>query len=147
MKRGTTILGIVFIVLSIYFYVLTLDFPNTTAQTMGPSFWPRIIIPLVIVLSLIMIFYEWSHQSKPLENANVNKVVLGIVSLIVFVILTPFLGFFLTGYLFLLAITWVMDTKSLKVLLIYPSVLTIFVYVVFYKILRIYFPVGKITGF
>ncbi|MFZ5753151.1 MAG: tripartite tricarboxylate transporter TctB family protein [Bacillota bacterium] len=146
MRKGTTIIGVLLIIISTLFLIHTNSFPPPTAKTLGPTFWPRIVLTVTIVLSVLMIAYQWMIPEIKLQNGNITRAVLGMVCLILFLVLCNFLGYFITALIFLVSILLIMGEKNWKILIMYPICFLLFIYLVFYLTLDVELPLGKLIG-
>jgi putative tricarboxylic transport membrane protein len=146
LRKGTTIIGVLLIIISTLFLIQTNSFPPPTAKTLGPTFWPRIVLTVTIVLSVLMIAYQWMIPEIKLQNGNITRAVLGMVCLILFLVLCNFLGYFITALIFLVSILLIMGEKNWKILIMYPICFLLFIYLVFYLTLDVELPLGKLIG-
>lgn len=138
--------GIVLIIFSIYIYYLTLNFP-TQKGTLGPASFPRILVILIAILSLIMILQSLKRKDAKIQESIEDKrgilfVILFIILFIAYSFLMNFLGFFLSSILFLFITSILLDKKNFLVKIIFSVVTSILIFYVFKTILKVSLPVG-----
>lgn len=153
--------SIVFIVFSIILLIETYNFPGPTGDDIGSAVWPRILIFLLLVLSLIYLIL--TLNSKKREHLKVNgvdievnqevdnknliiRVLLGIVTLLLFVGLFETLGYLLSIFLFYIILSTIMFgrkvIKNFVKVLGQAILIVIIIYLVFPTMLNVNLPNG-----
>jgi tripartite-type tricarboxylate transporter receptor subunit TctC len=135
-----------FLIISIILYLQTLTFP--TNSEVGPAVVPRLWILMITPLSLLLLLRTFKRQEKIEENGpRIDIVLMFIGFLVVYLIVMNFIGYFISTFLFMIAGMLYLGYKNHKVTLIVASSWILFSYIIFYKILFVPLPIGKIfTG-
>lgn len=98
--------GIVFLLFSLVFFYQSLEFPYTSdLGGPGSGFFPLWLSGILLVLSIIYIYESVKKEKTEEESLPKGKALRDILfilsSMIVFLVILPFLGFVLSGTLFL----------------------------------------------
>jgi magnesium-transporting ATPase (P-type) len=162
-KKGGSIMNlrniysaIVFIVIGVIFYYETLNFPNKTGSgDVGSAFWPRTIITIIIILSIILIITSIKDKATSEKNKkntladSLKKVVkpsIGIAICFVFLFLLKILGFVVTVFAMYVGLAALMyqklDLKKLALLSSQALFLIIIMYFLFGMFLKVDLPRG-----
>ncbi len=153
MGKNDYIGGGIFAGLGIFIWVYTWHFPvlmEAGGRHPGPSLFPRVLASLFILFGLMVILNGWrASRSKtpPREEGvaglklNYFNPVFVVILIAAFILLTPKLGFLITGTAILAILMMKLQVRPLKSLII-SVVLTCFVYFMFAKILRVPLPIG-----
>ncbi|MDQ0338189.1 cell division protein FtsW (lipid II flippase) [Caldalkalibacillus uzonensis] len=164
--KSNLVIAIVTIVFSFFFLIQAIQIPDSRAQTaVPPNFWPTFILSLMLVLGIILLAKtliearmqkresgqtETEQTVEEEEHVSVYEPELKypfrlwaiILSLTVFIITLPYLGFILASLLFILVVSWVMGVKK-WIPLLGASVISTAVFVfIFTKLLHLPLPRG-----
>ncbi len=132
-----------FLISSIILYLQTLTFP--TNSEVGPAVVPRLWILIIIPLSLLLLFRTFKRQDKVEANGTrIDIVLIFIGFLVLYSIAMNFIGYFISTFLFIVAGILYLGYKNHKITLIVATSWILFSYIIFYKILFIPLPIGKI---
>ncbi|MFZ5946178.1 MAG: tripartite tricarboxylate transporter TctB family protein [Bacillota bacterium] len=157
MKKEDVIAGIIFLTISVALFLQTLTFPAPPVQGSGPSFWPRLLLIILAILSIALIVSAFRNKIisavinvdiKEKENAKkkMSKPLWGIISAVLFVLLFKKLGFFLSTFFFLYALTFIIqfDLTPKKILTraLQSSLLVGVIYLLFGFFLKVNLPKG-----
>lgn len=82
------------------------------------------------------------HNQQTMKELMANKQVLLIILAAIYMIVFPFIGFFVTSFIFVMAVNLLMGTKSKLQLFAIPTGLLIFVYILFILIFKVRLPAG-----
>jgi hypothetical protein len=151
--KNNVFTAIVVIVLSIFAYFETLSYPYESA------YFPRFIIIMLAVLGCMILaneFRKWPkarHSEKSKNQTEVagvslmrqpkfRKVILIIVSSLIYLILISRLGFFSTTLVYLPAMMWLLDVRKIVTLAFSTAVVVFFIYLIFRVFLKVPFPEG-----
>lgn len=147
---GNIIAGIFILFLSIFFTYITFTFSHTNAygyENFANTFWPRIILGLLIFMSLIKVFTGFTDYLKEPEQEKSDKpekyylfVILTLI--IAYILVINFIGFIISTLLFLLASFYLLGMRKKLILMLVPLSITIFVTILFVGLLYIPFPKG-----
>ena len=148
MKKNDIIFGIIFIALGTFIFIQTVSYPSLEKGHPGPGLFPNLLAILFIIFGGVLIYKArkpLKHDDTELEIPSLPKkvsnafFVLGIV--IVFVAVFNSIGFLITS-----AVLTFLLMKKLGVTLfrsaIASMVITLFINLMFSKILRVPLPPG-----
>jgi putative tricarboxylic transport membrane protein len=156
MGKKDCISGGIFAALGVVIWAFTFQFPTLPGGHPGPSLFPRVLATLFILFGSIVIWNGLlagrSKTPPPVaEDEDGNVIITGkenhfnavfvIILIGVFIALSKYLGFIITGGALLFALMWKLRVKPLKSLII-SAVVICFIYSVFAKILRVPLPHG-----
>lgn len=103
--------------------------------------YPRIIILTLLLLSVLRFVKDIKEKRKSIdEDQSLYKVLAAILLTIIYVFSAELLGFWSSTVLFIIAMFIALKEKNWLLIIIFPSILVIFLYIVFYKFLHIPFP-------
>ena len=136
-----------FLIISIVLYLQTLTFP--TNSEVGPAVVPRLWILMIIPLSLLLLYRTFKRQEKVETNGpRIDIVFMFIGFLVVYLLLMNYIGYFISTFLFIVVGMIYLGYRNHKVTLIVATIWILFSYIIFYKILFVSLPLGKlIEGF
>lgn len=155
--------GIICLGLSIALLVLTRGLPQSALVPIGPDFYPRIVLGIMAVLSVMLIAADaLSHWKSRGGGASADAAAaagkrnyrLVAVTFVVFggyVLLLPYLGFRLATFLFVIALQAVLGKPQGRrrwTIVIAAALATVVVtYLAFEVYLSVLLPRGRWTGF
>lgn len=148
MKNEKIIGSIICFVISVLFFVLSLDFPTIgQPKDVGPAFMPKLYAGFLVFFSLILLFQGVKENSKKEANAeplyqNVVLVSFTMILTIAFVFLIPYLGFYLISFIFMVLFLKFTHVKNIWTILLVPAGTTFFIFVFFQKMLHVPVPTG-----
>jgi len=146
MKHENTIAGIILIGFCAIAYWLTTGFSEVSAmlsQNVPPTFFPRLVLSIMALLSIILIFTGIGHKPKSAEflPASFWKTVGIIISA---GILAYFLGTLITLAVIAMVLPIAWGERRYKLIAALAVFLPISIYVVFTLGLDVRFPTGRI---
>lgn len=140
-------IGIVVIGIGIFFITNTLEFPELTLEPMGPAFMPRLYSILLIFLGLILAIKalrEKKNQENTSVENNMKYVLLSMLIVLIYVLLIPYLGFYVSTLVFCFVFL-VFSKVNNKIVLVSVPIGTIsLIYIFFDKILKVAIPLGSL---
>ncbi|MCK5519903.1 MAG: tripartite tricarboxylate transporter TctB family protein [Candidatus Marinimicrobia bacterium] len=141
---GHLLIIMIFIAISILFYILSFSFPSNSqvGPEVVPRLWIFILLPLSL-LALVQIFKE-KRENLEVKSGRLDMVSYFIVFLIGYLFVIYFIGYYISTFIFLLIGMRVLGNKNLKIQLIIAVFWNLFSYLVFYKVLYIPLPLGRI---
>jgi putative tricarboxylic transport membrane protein len=158
MKKGEIVLSAVCLAFFSFMFYEALELRGVGRfGEVGSGFWPLLSLGVTTILSLIWLLANLRQYSRekgntaeelPTPEAIVEawrrrrKIALCSVCLLVYIILTPLIGFILSTILFILAFVLALEEKRRLVLIISPLMITAVVIVVFAKFITIPLPRG-----
>jgi len=148
MKKNDIIAGGIFIVLGIFIFTQTFSYPSPEKGHPGPDLFPNLLALLFIIFGGVLIFktrkfsarVEEISEAPPRTKKIINAFfVMGVI--VVFVALVNLLGFLVTSAVLLFVLMKKLGVSLLKSA-ITSIVLTLFINLMFSKILRVPLPPG-----
>jgi len=101
------IAGLACLALSLGMLLLTRGLPESPMVPVGPAFYPRIVLALMVGLSSLLVVLDWRAGrgrrpagAKPAVPPNYRLVVVTFTTFIVYVVLLPLVGFRIATFLF-----------------------------------------------
>ena len=151
MKISDTVVGVGFVGAGAAIFAATLGFPRLDGGAPGPALFPQVLAVLMIGFGACLAFPAAlrRHTNPPDATpvpagphpGGVINALLVFAAIIVFMLVSPVLGFLLTTAAILLGLMWWLGTPLLRAALAAVG-LTLFVYVIFGKVLRVPLPLG-----
>lgn len=146
-----------FFVISIVFYTQTGKLPDSKFDVLGPAAFPKIILGLLCLLSLILTVsnirkYQNSDKQKidwKVFLTEYKMVLTLILIFLVYVLSIKTFGFLLCNFVFLAASQWFLSPRKIKNIPIIFTIslsLTFGAFYFFTNYLNIIFPPGRIFG-
>lgn len=144
---------ILYILIAIFLFITTFWIPvlDIYRNKFGPSFFPQVILLAIIFLNII-----WLYQviKQPETNIPYNKVskeikirfVKTIIISLLFGILFSWIGGIAAIFLFVLSFFWVWNIRKPAILILFPIIISLGVYLIFYKFLSVRLPKGIFGG-
>ena len=155
------IAGLICLALSIVMLVLTRGLPQSSFVPVGPDFYPRIVLVIMAVLSVMLIASDlWRQQSKiaaatvgaepAAQKRNYRLVGMTFAVFAGYVVLLPLVGYRLATFLFMLALQAVIDpprgVRRWVVVMVSALASSAVTYIVFDHYLSVLLPRGHWTG-
>lgn len=149
LRNQETLLGATLLVLAILVFVGVVNFKNTAEnyRALPPSFFPNILVGVMVVLSLALLVRGWRNAPSPIfkqsvKRSNVLRVVGLMALLVVFIVLLQYVGFAISSFLFVLSLQLVLGERRPVRLFALAISVTLVMYVVFVLLLRVPLPRG-----
>ena len=151
MKISDRVVGVGFAGAGAALFAATLGFPLLEDGSPGPALFPRVLAVLMIGFGVCLAFpATLRRQTNPPDATavpagphpgGVINALLVFAAIIVFMLVSPVLGFLLTTAPILLGLMWWLGTPLLRAA---PAAvgLALFVYVIFGKVLRVPLQLG-----
>lgn len=155
------IAGLICLALSIVMLVLTRGLPQSSFVPVGPDFYPRIVLVIMVVLCVMLIASDlWRQQSKiaaaavgaepAAQKRNYRLVGMTFAVFAGYVVLLPLVGYRLATFLFMLALQAVIDpprgVRRWVVVMVSALASSAVTYIVFDHYLSVLLPRGHWTG-
>jgi putative tricarboxylic transport membrane protein len=148
-KVNDTLVGAGFVAAGALIYVGTLTYPSLEGGHPGPSLFPRIIAALMAGLGGLVSLrgvragdvtdqVAWRRLHRSAGFINAVCVLAGVLA---YVLLAERLGFLLIGTLVTFGLMWRLGVRLLQALVV-AAALSVLVYALFAKILRVPLPLG-----
>ena len=155
------IAGLICLALSIGMLLLTRGLPQSSFVPMGPEFYPRIVLVIMAVLSVMLLASDlWRQRSQSAETGagaepaperrNYRLVGMTFAVFAGYVVLLPLVGYRVATFLFMVALQSVIDPPrgARRWIMVMVSALAsaAVTYVVFDNYLSVLLPRGSWTG-
>jgi len=151
-KGEIIISGAILLFACILYYVATTFRQLLFADKVGPAFWPKTILLVVIVLSGLLlikdvVIFLRGVKFGPIEGSAQEKegqmrLIMAIVLSLIYSFSVPYVGFLISIVLFQIFFLLILKVKKIVVLAFFPLSLTLLLYIIFIKVLYIPLPRG-----
>ena len=129
-------------IVGIVFFIIIGNDPAAAAteNELGAAFWPRIILFIMIVLSIINIvtsFKKMKAEGKTItSDIDIvgffkSRLFIGMVAVVILALLLPIIGFIPSCILFLIGYGVLLDAPSIPKLIIVSVLITIVIYIIY----------------
>lgn len=147
--------SVVFIVVAVFFFIISLSFPPGSNGAVGPGYFPRIMCVLVVILSCLNLINDVRGHKKMVakgekeEELTIFKkenlrvwITVGITLL--YVIAVKAIGFVVSSiaFLFVLNTYFRVHQKSKVAFVIIPFAVVVVLYFIFHNLLHVVLPAG-----
>lgn len=152
--RGEIIInGVALISGCLLYYVATTLPQLKIADKVGPAFWPKTILSLIIILSgslliknlvIILLGREQARQQELSDSQKdwTIRLIMTIALSLIYGFSVSYSGFLLSVFLFQLIQLSILKVKRVWVLFLFPFTMTVVFYLIFIKLLHIPLPRG-----
>jgi putative tricarboxylic transport membrane protein len=155
--------GLVCLAISIWLLALTFGLPPAAMVPIGPAFYPRIVLSLLAVLSIMLIVLDIratrlmraggaavSAAAAAGAASNYRLVLATFIEFGLYITLLPALGFRISTFVFMLAmqatLQWPRGIKRWALAIIVALATTLICYLIFEDYLSVLLPRGKWSG-
>ncbi len=151
MRIGSVVLAIIFMFVGGFLYYITLVFPphfDGQQKIPGPAYFPRMPIYCLWALCLLLLFRLWQGKEVlRLEWKNIHLLVISAIAMILCASIIEHVGFLLVMSVYMVFQMRLLFYKRWGPIMIISAASTLFVYVIFYRILNVPLPLGVIETF
>jgi putative tricarboxylic transport membrane protein len=138
--------GIFSILLTVYIYVVTRNYPKAHVNPVSAATFPRLLSLLLAFAGLGLIYSAIKKGGgAKITLRNFQKVLLLIVLLFAYALILELVGFTVATIALMAAILCVFAIKKVSYLILVPIIATLVIQYVFQKILNVPLPVGIFT--
>ena len=142
---GQLIIPVIMIGFSLLLWAVTFSFPTGEA---GPADIPRLWIFWLILFSAVLVgFCMAGKAEKDSKGGRIGFLACGISLVIGYYFAMDYLGYFLSSFLFLALLMYMLSYRKPFIILLVCSGWVLFSYLIFYKLLYIQLPLGFIEDF
>lgn len=158
MKKGEVILSAVCVAFFSFMFYEALELRGVRRfGEVGSGFWPLLSLGIAAILSLVWFIRNLQQYSREkrrtveehpmpetvtMKRAGQKKIALCSACLLVYIIITPLIGFILSTVLFILTFILALEEKRRLVLIISPLLITAVIIVIFGKFIMMPLPKG-----
>ena len=133
MKTFTIFTSIILYLISLYFIIAGFSIEYTEAKI-----FPQTMGTILIILTTVY-FLKTLKNDKPFTG-NLKRVTEVTIFAILYIIITPYVGYFITTPVMIFLIMFILGMKNIKILLLNPIIATLIIYLVFVKFFKIPVP-------
>lgn len=145
MKRGESVLIASIFLVALYAFWNTFSMPvSFDPKVPGPAFFPRMILIFLFAYIALYVFLRKKKLQAPPKDreAGIKNGLLSAVLSVVYLLAMPFLGYFLSTFIYVAALLWLFDVKKITSLVFIPGAFVVVVYFIFFRLMAIDFPMG-----
>ncbi|MBS4192335.1 tripartite tricarboxylate transporter TctB family protein [Bacillus sp. FJAT-49705] len=148
MRLMNYILGLIMLVLATVFFITANSFKVSTQVDLGPSFFPKLVSIIIILLSITLIVTTASDRKlnqtigELFEKYELVKVGSVILLLIIYNLLLVSIGFILATILFMFVSLRLLNKKKWSITIPVPILATGIIYYCFNTLLNVQLPSG-----
>jgi len=136
-------LPLFFIALSIVFFLISYTFPSN--EKVGPSVVPRLWILILVPLNIFLLIDIFRKKKEIKESEGNQAIVWGFIGLLLLYLISIFyIGYFISSFVFLFVGIYMLGYRKYLTMLIISTGWLLFSYLIFYKLLYVPLPVGKL---
>lgn len=141
--RGQFVVILALIYISILFLIITYSFRKSGVVHSGVI--PRIWIFGILACSVYLLITIFTGKESPdPEAGSLRRPIIFILTTLVYIMLMPYLGFFIASFIFLILAILLLEYRRWGVILAVSAGWIIFNYLLFYRLLFVPFPQGII---
>ncbi|MHB9097304.1 MAG: tripartite tricarboxylate transporter TctB family protein [Syntrophales bacterium] len=141
---GNILVSCTLMAVSLVFWVFTFEFPQEQA---GPAVIPRLYIFLILLLSGVVLVRTFRGEEDAVPGVKQPRLTAGVmVALIVYFLVMPFLGYFLSSFLFVVVLLHMLSYPKKGLIYAIAAGWVVFSYFAFYKLLYVQLPLGVFEG-
>ncbi len=151
--------GLICLVLSLAMLILTWGLPPAVLVPIGPAFYPRVVVSVMALLSVLLIWFDISAgraragapaAAAPAPPANYRLVLATFIEFGLYIALLPLIGFRLATFLFVVALQitleWPASNKRWLLVLLIGAATSLICHLVFEDYLSVLLPRGTWSG-
>jgi len=147
------IIIILYILITVFLFIATFWVPTLSAgkSQLSPRFFPQVILLCIIFLNIIWLYQvikdpEANVVFKKISKEKKIRLTKTIIISLIFGILFNWLGAIPAILLFVLGFFWAWNIRKPLILILFPVVISLGVYLIFYKLLSVRLPMGIFKG-
>lgn len=143
--------GLLLLILWIYTYLFVIPAQTEDGPpgiiALSPAFFCELITILLIFLSFLLIVFSILHKNnlsvvEETEKSDRKKLALAVASIILYTYLLDIIGFFVSSIAIMLFLMIIFEYRKWIQVVISLAIVTIFIYVMFFKALKVVLPTG-----
>lgn len=137
-KHEDFIIGIIFMILSIGYFILSKFLPASKLMKIGPSFMPSVIACCIFILSILQIINGYKvlkinkEEKKEEFTPEYKRVLATIIAFAFYVLLLEPIGFLITTFIYLVIQMYILSTHEQRRPIIFILISLITTVVVYY---------------
>lgn len=142
--KGELIVPMIVIGLSVFLYIDTYSFQFMTYQKAGPQMWPRGILILLILISLMLIgkLLAAGNENREKPKTNIKSITSVMLLLFFYIFLMQYLGYIISTLLFTFFAMLFFGNRNIFQLVCVPVMIVAFIFLAFNYAMFIPLPKG-----
>lgn len=151
-KKINYIIITIFLVFGGIVWFLMKDFPSKGLEEgFGPAFYPKLLLGVLLILLVILLIQTLSNKGmeeeeiKLPELGQLKRPALILLCMCGYVLLMPYLGFIITGILYLFVTMRILNANLVRSIIVSVAMIII-VYLLFRYAFKVPLPLGMIIG-
>ncbi|MET3506898.1 tripartite tricarboxylate transporter TctB family protein [Halalkalibacter oceani] len=127
---GNLVLSIATIIFSVFFFIYTLQIPASSSTSIGPEFWPRIVLISLAIMGIVLLIKSLRQMKRPsvvaeniseaekveeefeVEEVHKSRYLIIIVALFLYILSLSFIGFVPTTPFMLIGIALIIGMRK-----------------------------------
>ena len=149
MRTANIIISFVLMAFTAAYAIMIAMLPSRDLpHTLGAAFVPWVLAGFLLLLSLLLLFFSLfgktnaAESETPLHLKDLSGIAGLLVLIILFVVLTGFLGFVLSSILFLAALIFISGSRKPLEIILFSVLTTGAVYLLFQRFFNVQLPPG-----
>ena len=148
---GEIVVNFLFLGIGAFLFVLSSQYQSISAfDTLGPAFWPRVVIILLMICSAVLLVQNIKKKKAETKETAVSVIdpeelkrfFKPVALCIVYFLSMSYLGFILSTFIFQICFMLIQGVRKVRTLLGVPTLLTLAMCTLFIKILYLPLPKG-----
>ncbi|HHV42324.1 MAG TPA: tripartite tricarboxylate transporter TctB family protein [Clostridiaceae bacterium] len=149
MKKANIIVSCLVLILSLYVFVETAQFPEDPVLLVGPAFFPRLLAGCLAILGLVLLVQALRGKTNCTDpgfnlKGGVQRLLVTFLGLSICIVLLPKLGFIVTGVMLLIFLMVLFGLRNFPIIILSSIGVAVSVYLAFHNLLNIALPEGLI---
>lgn len=127
---GNLALSIATIIFSIFFFIYTLQIPASSSTSIGPEFWPRVVLIGLAIMGIVLLIKSLRQMKRPaiveesisetekveeefeVEEVHKSRYLIIIIALFAYILSLSFIGFVPTTPFMLMGIALIIGMRK-----------------------------------
>lgn len=148
MKKADIIAGILGLFVAFYVIMESGKFPEDNVLLMGPSFFPRILAVLMLIMSIALIVIALMGKSAKnaekldIRDPGIQRSIIALVATVIYLLLFKRLGFIIGSIIYLMFLMYLLKLRNYVKMVLVSVGVSLAVYYIFRVALSITLPLG-----
>ena len=152
-KNKNLISGLLGLILSIIFLYLISSFPQSTNNSVGPDFFPRILAYGLGIFSLLLVTSTWTSEVVEnfevftFKNLGIRRAFFSLIVTVIYCLLMETFGFIACTIIYLCILMFMLKERNYLLMIVSSCLISSVIFIIFNVFLNITLPLGLIYGF
>jgi hypothetical protein len=155
------VIGLIIVAMSILLLFNTMGIPTPPIVPLGPAFYPRILLALLLIMGMILFVLDISKRKpsgerkgdkkKALKDKEwlikYKKIIWGFIVFGVYILFIPIMGFYSSTAIVLVVLQGLLgyrEPKQIPLFFVVSIITTVCIYLIFERYLMVVFPKGRL---